>query len=548
MAVTDGFFNSLNGDRRYESRAFGEVFEGIIEDGIFMNIGSRLMVTAAGGLTVNVGSGKAWYLDSWLKVDAEEPVVLDPAELILSRIDAIIMDFNNLEETRKNTIQYLKGVPSSNPEPPTLISEEFHVQKALCYVHFSQNMQEITQSEIENRVGLEDCPFITGPLETVHAAELITQWQDEWADMINIYEMNNNQIIQALEDQISRIEAGTETMLKTEYAPDATALINDNTLNISSVYSHVGSLYDVSFIMPTGGQGLPISIDGSPVSLVDLLAEETELDVADGAPIRLTRNGDLAFFKTGGASLNFRVFMGEKPASPKENDIYIPWESTFKPNVYFGPDEPTPINNLVWIPTVEAGYLTIQIVKKQEVYSAIRLPKVYDAALSKWVIPSSEIFVNEEWIPIEKILPLYTESDVHQSTTGGYIVNTQTNGSIAITTNNTLTITFTQNADANTLLRLATGKSFSVSDYNYLRFRVARTINWTWFNPTIGLAPGPTSEATKYYNIPNSSVMTDYFIDVSSLTGSYYLIIYHTAWAPGGTGRLTFEHIKLTEF
>ena len=44
MSVTSGFFNSLNGDRRYNAEQMSSIFDGIINDGIFANIGTAFGV------------------------------------------------------------------------------------------------------------------------------------------------------------------------------------------------------------------------------------------------------------------------------------------------------------------------------------------------------------------------------------------------------------------------------------------------------------------------------------------------------------------------
>ena len=57
MSVSSGFFNSLNGDRKYNAAQMSAIFDGLIIDGVFASIGTAFAVKAAGGLTVNVGIG-----------------------------------------------------------------------------------------------------------------------------------------------------------------------------------------------------------------------------------------------------------------------------------------------------------------------------------------------------------------------------------------------------------------------------------------------------------------------------------------------------------
>ena len=65
MSVSSGFFNSLNGDRKYNAAQMSAIFDGLIIDGVFASIGTAVAVKAAGGLTVNVGIGKSWFDHTW---------------------------------------------------------------------------------------------------------------------------------------------------------------------------------------------------------------------------------------------------------------------------------------------------------------------------------------------------------------------------------------------------------------------------------------------------------------------------------------------------
>lgn len=74
MSVTCGFYNSLNGDRKYDAMQISSVFDGLIIDGVFASIGTAFAVKAAGGLTLNIGIGKAWFNHSWTLNEAVLPM------------------------------------------------------------------------------------------------------------------------------------------------------------------------------------------------------------------------------------------------------------------------------------------------------------------------------------------------------------------------------------------------------------------------------------------------------------------------------------------
>ena len=44
MSVTSGFFDSINGDRKYNAEQMSSIFDGIVTDGVFQNIGEAFRV------------------------------------------------------------------------------------------------------------------------------------------------------------------------------------------------------------------------------------------------------------------------------------------------------------------------------------------------------------------------------------------------------------------------------------------------------------------------------------------------------------------------
>lgn len=179
MSTTCGFFNSLNKDRMYNAMHFGHCFDGIILDGILASIGSCFAVKSAGGMNITVGPGKAWYLASWLENDADLPVSHDVSDVVLSRIDTVIMEFDSSETVRWNDIKIIKGVASSVPVRATLENTKTKRQVPLALVNVKANTSEITQADITNLIGTTECPFVTGILQTASLDQLLGQWQNE---------------------------------------------------------------------------------------------------------------------------------------------------------------------------------------------------------------------------------------------------------------------------------------------------------------------------------------------------------------------------------
>lgn len=180
MTVRSGFFNSLNGDRRYNSEEMSAIFDGIINDGVFANVGSAFAVTADTGNSVTVGVGRAWFDSKWIYNDAILPVFLENSELVLDRIDAIVIEIDNSESIRKGDIKIVKGTPASKPTNPTMADTSSKHQHPLSFIYRKAGSTGIKQADITNVVGTSQCPYVTGILKTVSIDNIVAQWEDQW--------------------------------------------------------------------------------------------------------------------------------------------------------------------------------------------------------------------------------------------------------------------------------------------------------------------------------------------------------------------------------
>lgn len=179
--LTYGFYNSLNHDRRYDAIQMSSIFDGIIKDGIFMSIGDRFQATASGSdMIITIGTGRAWFDHTWTLNDALLPIVIPESELILNRIDAIVLEVNAEVSVRANSIKVIKGTPSSNPVKPTLTKTATVHQYALAYITVKAGVTMIRQADISSQIGMADTPYVTGILETINIEDMVRQWEDQW--------------------------------------------------------------------------------------------------------------------------------------------------------------------------------------------------------------------------------------------------------------------------------------------------------------------------------------------------------------------------------
>lgn len=220
MSVTSGFFNSLNRDRRYNAQQFSSLFDGIINDGVFANIGVAFAINADSGVTINIGVGKAWFNSAWVYNDALLPKTLEGSEVVLDRIDAVVIEVDHNESVRLGDIKIVKGTPSSDPQRPAMANETNKHQHPLAYIYRKAGSTEITQADITNMVGTSECPYITGILQVQNIDNIVAQWEAQWN--------------QWYAEQVSQADTGTSELLaemKSEFDiwfADVQALLEDD--------------------------------------------------------------------------------------------------------------------------------------------------------------------------------------------------------------------------------------------------------------------------------------------------------------------------------
>lgn len=182
MSVTFGFYNSKEGDRRYDAIQMSSIFDGIIQDGILQHVGTAMVVKESEAMIINVGIGRAWFNHTWTLNDALLPLVVPQSEILLNRYDAVVLEVDSREAVRANDIKIIKGTPASNPMKPTMVKTNDRWQYPLAYIYVGAGVTSIRQANITNCVGTSECPFVTAPLDKVEIDDLIAQWQDQWKE------------------------------------------------------------------------------------------------------------------------------------------------------------------------------------------------------------------------------------------------------------------------------------------------------------------------------------------------------------------------------
>ena len=173
MAITYGFFNAIQQsdgtyDRVYNSDQISDMFEGLVSDGVYESIDDAMIVTAAGGMNVQVGTGRMVIDGKWLKNDSKFDLTLASSHMQLNRWSAIVVRLDR--SNRLIEIVEKAGTAATSPAKPTMTNNDSIVEKCLAYVYVGAGVSQISQTNItDTRANTSLCGWVSRSPSSVSA-------------------------------------------------------------------------------------------------------------------------------------------------------------------------------------------------------------------------------------------------------------------------------------------------------------------------------------------------------------------------------------------
>ena len=178
MAWESGFFNSVNGDRLYNADKFNEIFEGLITDGVFQSVGDKLAVSPNSGMTIQIGTGRGWFANHWLRNTSERLIVLEGSDVVLNRYAAVVVQVDESTSVRdvKPVIKYSDFATA--PVKPSMTRSASVNEYCLAYVYIPAGATSITASNIEDtRFNSDLCGWVSTIVDHLTTDGLYEQWE-----------------------------------------------------------------------------------------------------------------------------------------------------------------------------------------------------------------------------------------------------------------------------------------------------------------------------------------------------------------------------------
>lgn len=195
MAVTYGFFNSVNGDRKYDADQMSNYFEGLVGDGVLKNVDNELQVVANSGLNIAVKSGRAIVKNKWLKNNSLYFIEITP-DSSYPYIELIVVDYDYSE--RKVSINTVKGTPASSPVAPSITRTDDRYMLVLASILVPANATSISQSNITDKRATSDCGWVTGLITQLSTDTLNAQWESIYSEYFEAMQGNFDDWMQLL--------------------------------------------------------------------------------------------------------------------------------------------------------------------------------------------------------------------------------------------------------------------------------------------------------------------------------------------------------------
>lgn len=290
MTIQCGFFDSVDGDRRYRAEDMTKPYENLISNGVFATPqgtpSNYLQVIAVGNtMGVTVQAGRGIFKDKWFINDSAYPLTIDTADVTRARIDSIIVKIDANENARTGTIEVKKGNPATNPTPPVMTRSNTVHEYRLANILVGANVIRITQSVITDTRGSNDCPWVTSLIQQVDTSTLMAQWQGAYNDYFASSTREFDQWFNEIKETVA-----TQTLIRT-FTSSYVTQVQDETvipINITQFNSELDILQvHINGLMMV--EGVDYTIASVPTSTVTL---ERPLDVGQQVTFTVYKSVD----------------------------------------------------------------------------------------------------------------------------------------------------------------------------------------------------------------------------------------------------------------
>lgn len=158
MAKRYGFFNSINGDRKYLATDLSQAFNVGITTGLKADNADNFKIVPNLNMQVKMLPGGAMIFGHYLLDEEEELINLDVAHAELNRIDRVVLRYDKFGRSIKTVV--IKGTPALTPTAPAVLRLDEQFDLVLADIYIGKAVTTITTANITDMRETALCGFI----------------------------------------------------------------------------------------------------------------------------------------------------------------------------------------------------------------------------------------------------------------------------------------------------------------------------------------------------------------------------------------------------
>lgn len=291
--VNAGFFDAVSSDRTYYADDMNKPYKRLVSNGVFATPqgtpSTDLQVLQSSGMVINVSKGNAIFADKWFENTSVIAITVPSNSSTSPRLDSVIAQVDKRLAGRVGNIVYRTGTASNTPAAPAINTVTDVIEYRIANVLVNPSATAIYQSNIYDRRGSSDCPWVTSLIQQVDISVLFDQYQNAYE---RYYETSTSEFEDYEEARKDDWDAFIQSL-----TDDLT--VSTNVIALRSNYTTTGS----TNIVPVGIPSYSTSTDVLLVYINGLLADSSKYTyLSSGNQVRL------ASPLPGGQLVNFVCF------------------------------------------------------------------------------------------------------------------------------------------------------------------------------------------------------------------------------------------------
>lgn len=202
--IKGGFFDSVNGDRKYSADEMNRPYKRVITEGVFATPQGTpstdfQVLSANDGMKIVVKKGEGLVGGRWA-VSEDDLFITVPANGgTTARYDSIFLRADNMLSAREISIQYRTGDTNVPPKEENLRVKEYRIAN----IYVAAGATYISQSSIVDLRGSLECPWITSLIKQVDTSALFAQYQDAYKEYFDTTKAEFKAWAESVADELS---------------------------------------------------------------------------------------------------------------------------------------------------------------------------------------------------------------------------------------------------------------------------------------------------------------------------------------------------------